>query len=188
MKRLLAIALLLAVAVVPTLAAETSPWALAEQNRARREDLGRIPRFCAQRGTEDISASDAWLWQGRISGVLINLRLFAPDGSGRLFQEQLRELTPGTSDLRLDLRTRTKEGGLMLQLDEKALTVLRRSGVREIRVADGDYFLQASYKTADLHALREAFGLGAQEQLCVGGPEDPVMVVDATGRRRYARP
>ena len=189
MKKLCAwmLVLVMAAALLPlsALAAETSPWSLSEGLKARREDLGRIPHFCRDRGTEDVSASTRWLWQGRINGVLINMRLFAADGSGTLFQEQLEVITPGTSDLRLYLRQRTSQGGLMLQVDQRALQVLQNCGIREILVADRDYYLQNTHRVSDLFALREALGLRDGEQLCVGGEEDPVMIVSETGQRRY---
>ncbi|MBQ8128662.1 MAG: hypothetical protein IJ175_00265 [Clostridia bacterium] len=182
------IALGLLVLTVPALAfaAETAPWSLAAQPKARREDLGRIGLFCHERGAGEISASDKWLWQGRINGVLINMRLFAPDGSGTLFQEQLEVMTPGTSDLRLYLRQRTDQGGLMLQTDARALQVLKNCGIREILLADKDYYLQNTFQVEELFALRRALGLEDGEQLCVGGEDDPVMIVSETGRRRYA--
>ena len=168
------IALGLLVLTVPALAfaAETAP--------ARKFVL----HF--ERGAGEISASDKWLWQGRINGVLINMRLFAPDGSGTLFQEQLEVMTPGTSDLRLYLRQRTDQGGLMLQTDARALQVLKNCGIREILLADKDYYLQNTFQVEELFALRRALGLEDGEQLCVGGEDDPVMIVSETGRRRYA--
>ena len=187
MRRVFAWILALCLLTAPVMglaAAETAPWALAGEAKARREDLGKVPLFCRDRGTKDVSASDKWLWQARINGVLINMRLFAPDGKGTLFQEQLEVMTPGTSDLRLYLRQRTAQGGLMLQTDKKALDVLSSYGVREIVVADKDYYLQNRYTVEELRALRGALGLRDREQLCLGGEDDPVMVVGETGRRR----
>ncbi len=187
MKKTIAAALLivLVLAALSALAAETSPWSLATGPQPRREDLGRIGLFCNERGAGKTSASNKWLWQGRINGVLINMRLFAPDGTGTLFQEQLEVMTPGTSDLRLYLRQRTDQGGLMLQVDQKALDVLRNCGIREIKLADKDYYLQKTFNVAELRDLRAALGLTEKEQLCVGGPDDPVMIVSTTGQRRY---
>ncbi len=175
--------------MIPALAfaaAETAPWSLTAKPQPRREDLGRVGLFCAERGAGEISASNRWLWQGRINGVLINMRLFAPDGSGTLFQEQLEVMTPGTSDLRLYLRQRTDQGGLMLQTDARALQILRNCGIREILLADKDYYLQNTFNVEEMSALREALGLEDGEQLCLGGEDDPVMIVSETGRRRYA--
>ena len=72
----------------------------------------------------------------------------------------------------------------MLQTDKEALDVLSSYGVREIVVADKDYYLQNRYTVEELRALRGALGLRDREQLCLGGEDDPVMVVGETGRRR----
>ena len=187
MKKLFAVILLLALAAAPAAhAAETSPWSLTEGTKTRREDLGRIPRFSWQRGTAHVSASQKWLRQARINGYLLNLRLFAPDGSGRMFQEQLEEMDPTTSDLRLYMLSQTDEGGLMLQMDEHALDILKNYGIREIYVADKDFYLQNTYTVEELYALRSALSLEPKQQLCLGGEDDPVMIVSETGKRSYA--
>ena len=183
------VALLLSIALTPVMGrcvTETTPYSLDEQNLhiSRREDAGQAPLFCHSRGAKGISASDKWLWQAKIQGCLLNLRLFAADGEGRLFQEQLEIMTPGTSDLRLYLRTRTEEGGLHMQVDQHALDILSNYGIREIVVIERGYYIQNRYSVDELNAMRQYLELKDKEQLCVAGDDDPLSVVSETGYRR----
>ncbi len=179
---------LLAAAVPPAFAAETSPWALAAEEKPRREDLGKIPPFRRVRGTKDVGVISRWLRQAYVNGYYVNLRLFGPEGAGTLFQEQLEVMRPGESDLRMYIRQQSDRGGLMLQTDAEALRILSVYGIREIVVADRDSYIQAVYSVAELAALREALALRPGEQLCLGGEDDPVMIVSESGNRRYAEP
>lgn len=188
MKRICAwlmLAVLLAAAAAPAFAAETSPWQLSEEEKPRREDLGRVPVFSRKRSANGVGAFPGWLRQARINGYYINLRLFAPDGSGTLFQEQLSPMKPGVSELRLFLRQQSARGDLMLQCDERALEILKAYNIREIVIADNQYYRQAAYTVADLSALREALSLRPGEQLCLSGESSPVMIVNESGNRRY---
>ena len=73
----------------------------------------------------------------------------------------------------------------MLQADENALTVLSAYGIREIVLCDRDYYRQASYTVSELRALRETLSLRPGEQICLGGEDDPVMIVSEAGNRHY---
>lgn len=188
MKRLCAwviLAVMLAVTVVPAFAAETSPWHLSQEERPRREDLGKIPVFSRERSANGVGAYPRWLRQARINGYYINLRLFAPDGSGTLFQEQLSPMIPGACELRLFLRQQSTRGDLMLQCDERALNILKAYNIQEIVVADREYYRQATYSVAELFSLRDMLSLRPAEQLCLSGEDEPVMIVSESGNRRY---
>ena len=178
------LAVLLALVALPAFAAETSPWQLSGEEKPRREDLGKVPAFPRERSANGVGAFPRWIRQARINGYYINLRLYAPDGSGILFQERLAPMEAGVSELRLFLRQKTTNGGLMLQCDEKALKILEAYNIREIVVADAEYYLQATYSVSDLSTLRKAFSLRPGEQLCLSGENDPVMVVSESGNRR----
>ncbi len=188
MKRLCAwlmLAVMVFTAAAPAFAAETSPWQLSQEEKPRREDLGRVPAFPRERSANGVGAFPGWMRQARINGYYINLRLFAPDGSGTLFQERLAPMEPGACELRLFLRQRSKRGDLMLQCDERALEILKAYNIREIVVADAQYYRQAAYPVAELFSLREALSLRPGEQLCLSGEDAPVMVVSESGNRRY---
>lgn len=185
----IAVAWLMAVlAVLPALAAETAPLSLRTyeqaQSTARREDAGQIDPFGSVRAYMGVSASDQWLKQARIGGLLLNLRLFTPEGEGILFQEKLGEASTGGKDICLYIRQNNAYGGMMLQFDQNAVDVLKRVNITEIVVMDYGYYIQNTYRVEDFAALRDALSLSAQEQLCVSGAEDPVSVVSADGVRR----
>ena len=182
-------ALLVAVlASLPALAAETAPLSLRTyeqaQSTARREDAGQIDPFGSTRAYLGVSASDQWLKQARIGGLLLNLRLFTPEGEEVFFQEKLGEASTGGKDICLYIRQNNTSGGMMLQFDQNAVDVLKRVNITEIVVVDYGYYIQNTYLVEDFATLRDALSLGAQEQLCVSGADDPVSVVSADGVRR----
>lgn len=182
-------ALLVAVlASLPALAAETAPLSLRTyeqaQSTARREDAGQIDPFGSTRAYLGVSASDQWLKQARIGGLLLNLRLFTPEGEEVFFQEKLGEASTEGKDICLYIRQNNTSGGMMLQVDQKAVDVLKRVNITEIVVVDYGYYIQNTYLVEDFATLRDALSLSAEEQLCVSGAEDPVSVVSADGVRR----
>lgn len=171
------------------LAAETAPLTLNTQQdaapQASRRDLGQIEAFTEHRGYHGVSAADQWLYQVRIGGLSINLCLFTPEGDGVTFQENLCAAETGEAkDVRLCLRAGSRQSGLLLQLDQHVVDVLKRVGVTEIVVTDTDYYVQTVYLVSDLAAMREALSLTAGEQLCLSGEDAPVTVVSEDGVRR----
>lgn len=179
--------LLLAAAPVAALAGETAPLSLRTQAEAvsRREDMGQLSPFGTRRAYLGVTASDAWLLQARIGGLMLNLRLFTPAGEGVSFQEKLCEASTGGKDIRLCIRQGTRDGGLLLQLDQRAVDVMKRVNITQIVVADFDLYIQAVYEVADLSAMRDALALGAGEQLCISGADNPITVVSEDGVRRH---
>lgn len=185
-KGLLAAALLAAAmtaAPVMAMAGETAPLAATVQN-ATSEQGEKIGELGRERGYQGISMSNSWLNQARINGVLINLRLFGTDGESVTFQEKLNPIVKGQPYTTLELVASQWNEDLLLQLDQHALDVLRRVGVTKIVVADPQLYVRASYEVEELFAIREMFGLGSKEQLCLSGEENPVTVVSEDGVRR----
>ena len=181
-------ALLLALPVC-ALAAETAPLTLNTQQDAAvqesRKDLGRLEPFGKQSAYLGVSFSNQWLYQARIGNLSVNLSLFTPEGDGVTFKEKLCAAQTGDKhDIRLCLCAASRQGGLLLQLDQRAVDVLRRVGITEIVLADMDYYVQASYLVSDLAAMREALSLTSGEQLCLGGEDAPITVVSEDGVRR----
>ena len=121
-------ALLLA---LPTcaLAAETAPLTLSTQQNAapveRRTDLGQLSAFGRSHTYMGVSVSDEWLYQARIGGLPLGLSLFTPEGDGVTFREHLCAAQTGGKDIRLCLRAGSQQGGLLLQLDQRAALPLR---------------------------------------------------------------
>ena len=185
-KGLLAAALLAAAmtaAPVMAMAGETAPLATTVQN-ATSEQGEKIGELGRERGYQGISMSNSWLNQARINGVLINLRLFGTDGESVTFQEKLNPIVKGQPYTTLELVASQWNEDLLLQLDQHALDVLRRVGVPKIVVADPQLYVRASYEVEELFAIREMFGLGSKEQLCLSGEENPVSVGSEDGVRR----
>lgn len=183
------LAALMCAAPVAALAGETAPLTLRTQTDAqdcaRREDAGRLASLGSQKQYLGVSAFDGWLYQARVGGLMLRLRLYTKDGEGVTFKEYLGKAeTEGKKDIRLCLRQSTREGGLMLQMDQHALDVLARVGVTEIVVADADKYVQARYLVNDLLDMREALALKPGEQLSVCGENEPVTVVSEDGVRR----
>lgn len=171
------------------LAGETAPLTLSTQQDVqftpRREDAGQLDEFGRRRAYLGVSAYDGWLYQARIGGLMLNLRLYTPDGEGVTFQEKLcAAQTGGEKDIRLCIRQGSRDGGLMLQLDQHVIDVLIRVGITEIVLADMDFYIQATYQVADLAAMREVLGLSSGEQLCLTGENAPLTVVSEDGVRR----
>lgn len=181
---LLALLLMAALAAAPALAAETAPWQLSAEEKPRREDLGRVPAFGRERSCNGVGAVPRWITRAQINGYSLNLRLYTPDGAGTRFQERLAPVEPGARALTLYLRQYSRRGDLMLQCDQRALQVLGAYNIREIVVADAQYYRQATYAVGDLLALREALSLRPGEQLCLSGEDAPVMIVSESGSRR----
>lgn len=171
------------------LAGDTAPLTLSTQQDVqftpRRQDAGQLEKFGHRRAYLGVSASDGWLYQARIGGLMLNLRLYTPDGEGVTFQEKLcAAQTGGEKDIRLCIRQGSRDGGLMLQFDQHAIDVLSRVGITEIVLADFDFYIQVTYPVADLAAMRDALGLSAGEQLCLTGENAPLTVVSEDGVRR----
>lgn len=183
------LAALLAAVPAASLAGETAPLTLVQEEgeTLRREDAGKIEPFGHSRAYLGVSASDQWLYQARIGGSLLNLRLFTPKGEGVCFEEKLGKASTGGKDIRLCMRQNNTQGGMMLQLDQAAVDVLTRLNITQIVVTDYDYYIQSAYQVEDLAAMRSALKLAADEQLCVSGEDDPVSIVSADGVRRLAQ-
>lgn len=165
------------------LATERAPMPLARDEAS--EPSGETLRpFGSARGSRGVSASDAWLEQARIGGLPLNLRLFTPEGDTVTFQENLRPVESNAPEMNLELMASKWNGGLMLELDQHALDVLRRVGVVKIVVADMDLLVRESYEVEELDAIRALFALGERELLCVGAEDVPVTVVSEDGVRR----
>ena len=164
------------------LAAETT--ALAPGAQGEPTEKGEIvPRFDKDRSHLGVSASDKWLYQARINGVMINLRLFTPEGEAVTFQEAL-SAAKGENCIRLTMCASSWDDELILQIDQRAMNVLHRVGITEIVVADDHRAVRAKYDVAELQAIRDHFGLKKGEQLCVSGEDNPVTVVGEDGFRR----
>lgn len=141
------------------LAAETAPLTLNTQQdatvQASRKDLGQLEIFGRRRAYRGVSASDQWLYQARLGGLSVRLCLFTPEGGGVTFQENLcAAQTGGSGDIRLCMRAGSDQGGLLLQMDQHAVDVLRRVGVTEIVLTDMDFYVQETYLVEDLAAMR----------------------------------
>ena len=186
MKKTCAAALLLlalaTIAPMNALAAETTALAAGAQGEPTKQGE-TIPAFSSDRSHLGISGSDKWLIQARINGLMINLRLFTPDGKAVTFQEDLTAAAQKNC-IRLTLCASSWKDELMLQLDQRAMDVLHRVGITEIVVADDHRAVRAKYDVAELQLIRDHFGLKRGEQLCVSGEENPVTVVGEDGFRR----
>lgn len=180
-------ALLLA---LPTcaLAAETAPLTLSTQQNAapveRRTDLGQLSAFGRSHTYMGVFVSDEWLYQARIGGLPLGLSLFTPEGDGVTFREHLCAAQTGGKDIRLCLRAGSQQGGLLLQLDQRAVDMLERLRITEIVLTDIDYYIQETYLVSDIAAMRQALALSGGEQLCLAGENAPLSVVSEDGVRR----
>lgn len=185
MSRMAALALCALLCLVPmgALAAETT--ALAAVAQGNPTVCGeQLPVFGKDRGRLGVTASDQWLWQARIGGMLINLRLFTPQGEAVTFQENLGKASDNVNNIRLEIRASRWEEDLILQLDQRAMNALHRTGITEIVVCDSEMYVRAVYKVSELQDIRDHFGLAKGEQLCVSGENNPVTVVSEDGIRR----
>ena len=170
------------------LAAETAPLTLNTQQDATvqtsRKDLGQLENFGRRRAYRGVSASDQWLYQARLGGLSVRLCLFTPEGGGVTFQENLCAAQTGGKDIRLCLRAGSQQGGLLLQLDQRAVDMLERLRITEIVLTDIDYYIQETYLVSDIAAMRQALTLSGGEQLCLAGENAPLSVVSEDGVRR----
>lgn len=177
------LAALMTIAPLSALAAETS--ALTPGAQGQPASTGEVMQaFKRDRSFLGISASSKWLNQARIGGLMLNLRLFTPQGVSVTFQEDLTAATAGAGEIRLNMRASSWEEELVLQLDQHAVDVLKRVGITEIVIADDQMAVRAKYDVAELDAIRAHFALGEKEQLCVSGEDNPVTVVSEDGVRR----
>lgn len=172
------------------MALETAPLApgIGSVRQERAEDAKRIESFGMQRSYLGVSASREWMRQARIGGLMLDLRLFTPQGEAIPFEEKLGAAETGGKDICLYMHASSSESGIMMQLDQHAVDVLTRVGVTEIVVADEDWYVYAQYRVAELAAVRAALALADGEQLCVSGEDDPVTVVSEDGVRRQVNP
>ena len=131
-----------------------------------------------------VSVSDEWLYQARIGGLPLGLSLFTPEGDGVTFREHLCAAQTGGKDIRLCLRAGSHQGGLLLQLDQRAVDMLERLRITEIVLTDIDYYIQETYLVSDIAAMRQALALSGGEQLCLAGENAPLSVVSEDGVRR----
>lgn len=178
----LALAAVLLASPAAAAAAETAP--LVPNAQAEQQTMEKIGAFGRQRGYKGVSASDKWLRQARVGGMMLNLRVFTPMGGEVTFAEKLGKASSGGEAICLTMCASSTENGLMLQMDQKALDVLARVGVTEIVVADRDGYVRMRYSVSELADVRAALGLNAAEQLAVSGENDPITVVSEDGVRR----
>ena len=177
----LALAAVLMAAPAAAAAAETAP--LVPGAQAEQQSAQRIGAFGRVRSYKGLSASDKWLRQARVGGMMLNLRVFTAMGGEVTFQEDLGPAADGSA-ICLTMQAASRESSLMLQMDQKALDVLARVGVTEIVVADIDGCVRMRYSVSELADVRAALGLEAVEQLAVSGDNDPITVVSEDGVRR----
>ena len=178
----LALAAVLLASPAAAAALETAP--LVPGAQAAQQGTQRIAAFGRQRGYLGVSASDRWLRQARVGGLLLNLRVFTPMGDEVVFREKLDKASTGGRDICLIMHASSRDDSLMLQFDQHALDVLTRLGVTEIVTADMDGYVRLRYRVAELNAVRSALALGDAEQLCLSGELDPITVVSEDGVRR----
>ncbi len=173
---------LLLTAPMGALAAETTALAAGAQGTPTPQGE-TISAYALDRDYLGVTASDKWMLQARIGGLMLNLRLFTPEGEAVTFKEGL-SAAAGENCIRLTLCASCWDDELVLQLDQHAMDVLDRVGVTEIVVADDHRAVRAAYDVAELQAIRDHFGLTRGEQLCVSGENNPVTVVGEDGFRR----
>ena len=181
-KRLAAVLTAIAALSAPLAAQaqETAPLGIAQEESAGTRV--RLPNFRANRDYMGITASSAWLYQAKLGGRLLNLRLHTQQGDQITFQEKLG--ADGADGIELALRAGARGDALLLQLDQDAADTLLALGITRIVVTDTDMLVRARYSTRDLAAMRILFALGERELLCVSGEDDPVTVVSEDGVRR----
>ena len=167
-------------APLSALAQETAPLGRAQEENATAQE--RLPRFHHKRDYRGVTASSAWLYQAKLGGQLLSLRLYTAQGDQLTFQEDLGP--DGAGGIRLTLRAGCAGGQPLMQLDQEAVDTLCALGVTQIAVTDTDMLVLARYATQDLADMRSMFALGERELLCVSGEDDPVTVVSEDGVRR----
>lgn len=177
----LMLAALMMTAPMGALAAETTALAAGAQGQPTAQ--GEIvPVFGRNRGFRGVSASNKWMRQARLGGIMLNLRLFTPQGESVTFQENLDAAADG--GMRFTVCASHWDEELVLQLDQPAMDLLSRVGVTQIVVADDHRAVRARYDVDELQDIRDHFALTSGEQLCVSGENNPVTVVSEDGVRR----
>ena len=185
----MAAALIAALLAAPAaaLAGETAPVLTPERETTTARAFEKAEPFSRKRSYLCVSASTRWLYQARIGGLMLNLRLYTPMGDSIAFEECLGAAsTPGEKDIRLTMRVQDWNDGTMLQMDQYAVDVLERVGVTQIYLVDKYMNIREKYDVAEIAAIRELFGLGSGEQLSLAGESRPVTVVSEDGVRRQA--
>ena len=183
-KRMAVLALLAAMAAVPACAPamETAPLIPCAQNAQQQEE--KMHAFTGRRGHLGHYASDKALYQVRVDGMSINMRVHTLLGEEITFHENLAPASTRGQDIRLELMASCAKEDVMLQFDQNALDVLARMGVTEVAVAGRSRAMVGVYTIEALNAVRAALGLKDGEMLCVSGEDDPVSVVSEDGVRR----
>ncbi|MBR5288873.1 MAG: hypothetical protein IKU34_09860 [Clostridia bacterium] len=179
----LLLAAMLTISPMNAVAAETTALASGAQGEPTKQGEVIKP-FGRNRGYLGVSASNKWMAQARIGGLMLNLRLFTPQGDFVTFQENLGPVEGNREEICLTLRASHWEDELVLQIDQPAMDVLARVGVTKIVIADDQRAVRARYDVSELQQIRDHFGLTAGEQLCVSGEDSPVTVVGEDGFRR----
>ena len=161
---------------------DTAP--LVPHAQAQQETAECVTPFETATTCRGVSVSTSWLRQARVGGLMLNLRVFTPMGEGVTFKERLGRASADEDGMCLYLFAASDEDSLMLQMDQHALDVLERVGVKEIAVANPDGCVRMRYQTQELGRVRVALALRDAEQLGVSGEEDPITVVSEDGVRR----
>lgn len=176
--------MLCALLLLPPNAVAAETTALAANVQGETTQGETIKPFGSDRSYRGVSASDEWMAQARIGGLMLNLRLFTPEGDFVSFQENLSRASSDPDYLRLTLLASQWDEDLILQLDQQAMNALHRVGVIEIVIVDDQYAIRARYFVSELQQIRDYFDLAYGEQLCLSGEDSPVTVVGEDGYRR----
>lgn len=176
--------MLCALMLLPPNAVAAETTALAANVQGETTQGETIKPFGPDRSYRGVSASDEWMAQARIGGLMLNLRLFTPEGDFVSFQENLSRASSDPDFLRLTLRASQWDEDLILQLDQQAMNALHRVGVIELVIVDDQYAIRARYFVSELQQIRDYFDLAYGEQLCLSGEDSPVTVVGEDGYRR----
>lgn len=176
--------MLCALLLLPPNAVAAETTALAANVQGETTQGETIKPFGPDRSYRGVSASDEWMAQARIGGLMLNLRLFTPEGDFVSFQENLSRASSDPDFLRLTLLASQWDEDLILQLDQQAMNALHRVGVIELVIVDHQYAVRARYFVSELQQIRDYFDLAYGEQLCLSGEDSPVTVVGEDGYRR----
>ena len=182
--RLAAAVLAAAMMIMPVCAMAAETAAHVPGSQTAQETVQKLKPFGKVKAFGDITVSREWLRQVRLCGVLINMRLHTPMGDEITFKEKVDHASTRDGNACLYLQASTDHEVIALQMDQEAMNTLRRIGVTEIVVADKNLNVRACYAVSELQAVRNALGLGENEQLCVNGEDAPVTVVSEDGVRR----
>ena len=182
--RLAAAVLAAAMMIMPVCAMAAETAAHVAGSQTAQETVQKLKPFGKAKVFGDITVSREWLRQVRLCGVLINMRLHTPMGDEITFKEKVDHASTRDGSACLYLQASTDHEVIALQMDQEAMNTLRRIGVTEIVVADKNLNVRACYAVSELQAVRDALGLGENEQLCVNGEDAPVTVVSEDGVRR----